>query len=69
MSVIVQKLLGFLLSPPGFALGFIAPLLAQCLTALGFDLDGFHNLVCCVVLAAAWGLLAQWRGSWIWVRP
>ena len=49
-----------------FAFGFIAPLTMQIIIRAGLDLPwGLTPLVAGLILAAAWGGIAQYRGRWI----
>ena len=61
-----MKILKFLFSPLAFALGFLAPLTAQTLTALSLGIEGIPNIVIGLGLALALGLTAQIRGGWLW---
>lgn len=47
-----------------FAVGFLAPLISQSLTAIGWSVP-FGNLLFGVAVAIGWGLIAQFRGRWI----
>lgn len=64
-----MKLIKYLFSPLVFGFGFLAPLIAQMLTALDVSLLGTTNLVVGVVIGGLLGLIAQFRGSWIWIKP
>lgn len=63
-----KKLIGFVFSPVVFGLGFLAPLVAQTLTRLDVSM-GIENLYVGLFVGLALGLMAQFRGSWIWVKP
>lgn len=58
--------LKLLFSPIVFAIGFLAPLFAQSLTAAGVSFEGISNLVIGLVVALALGITAQIRGGWLW---
>ena len=64
-----MKYIRYLFYPLAFGLGFFAPLIAQILDATGFDLAGINNLFIGLVVGGLWGLMAQLRGSWVWVKP
>jgi len=64
-----MNLIKYLFSPIVFALGFFAPLIAQSLTLLDVSFYGIDNLIVGLVIAALFGVMAQTRGSWIWIRP
>ncbi len=64
----LKKLIGWYFSPLFFGLAFMAPLAAQILVALGIDLPVAPILVGLVV-GGGLGLMAQTRGSWLWIRP
>jgi len=50
----VETLIKVLLSPIAFAIGFLLPFLAQTIVS--------------AAVAMAFGLMAQLRGSWIWIK-
>lgn len=64
-----MKLIGFLFSPIVFGLGFLAPLIAQTLTASGLVIAGMDNIYIGLIIGGLLGLIAQFRGSWVWVKP
>lgn len=65
----MQQLIGILFSPLVFGFGFLAPLLSQILAASPMNMPfGMPNIVIGLVIGGAWGLLAQLRGSWFWVK-
>ena len=59
-------LIKLLLTPLAFALGFLAPLIAQSMTALELGVTGIPNIVVGLVVALAIGFVAQIRGGWLW---
>jgi hypothetical protein len=62
------KFLGaiFAVGPLIFAFGFIAPLVAQSLSALDISMPGDLSPVTVgLAVAALWGGFAQWKGRWI----
>ena len=63
-----MKLIQVFFSPIGFAIGFLAPLVAQGL--LYFDIAENWKIAYSVgiLVALFFGLMAQTRGSWIWVK-
>jgi hypothetical protein len=64
----IEKLVKLLFSPVTFALAFLAPLFAQILDALALSLPIASNLTLAFIVAGTWGLVAQLRGSWIWLK-
>lgn len=65
----MQVVLKFLLSPIAFALGFVWPLLTQSLLHSGWIVDTTQALIIGGVIAITFGIVAQLRGSWIWIKP
>lgn len=63
-----KKFIGVLFSPLVFGLGFLAPLSAQILTIFGYS-AGINNIFIGLAIGASLGLMAQLRGSWVWVKP
>lgn len=63
-----MKLIQIFFSPIGFAVGFLTPLLGQGLTH--FNVIEKCELAYAIgfVIALSLGLIAQLRGSWIWLR-
>ncbi len=52
--------------PMIFALGFLAPVIAQGMDALGWSAPfGTTNLIFALVVAGTLGIVAQIRGSWV----
>ena len=68
INVFIKKLIGVLLSPVVFGLGFIAPLVAQTLTRLDVSM-GIENVYVGLIVGLSLGLMAQFRGSWVWMKP
>lgn len=64
----IETLIKLLFAPLTFALLFLAPLFAQVLDALALSLPVASNLTIAFIVAGAWGLVAQLRGSWIWLK-
>ena len=64
----MERLLKLLLSPMAFAMGFLWPLVTQSLTALGYVEAGTQGLLVGAAVAIAFGVMAQTRGSWVWIR-
>ena len=62
----MKHFLTLLFSPITFALGFLAPAIAQSLEALGWGVPGLSNLTLGLALALAIGVTAQLRGGWLW---
>jgi hypothetical protein len=58
-----------LFSPIVFGLGFIGPLSAEIITALEISLPIGTPLYWGLLIGGLLGLMAQVRGSWIWVKP
>ncbi|TNE37921.1 MAG: hypothetical protein EP347_07060 [Alphaproteobacteria bacterium] len=49
-----------------FAFGFLTPVMHQAINALGWTPPfGLTPLVFSMILCGAWGLVAQFRGSWL----
>jgi hypothetical protein len=65
----MQMILKILLSPFVFGVGFVAPLIAQSLSALGVLPWGIESILIGLGAGAALGLIAQLRGSWVWIKP
>ena len=69
IGIMMKKLLGVLFSPFVFSLGFLAPLIAQLLDATGVTVPGVETLYIGLLVAGMLGVIAQWHGSWLWVKP
>ena len=65
----MKKLIGVLFSPFVFSLGFLAPLIAQVLASTGVTVPDVETYYIGLLVAAMLGVIAQWRGSWLWVKP
>lgn len=63
-----MKVIAIIFSPFVFGIGFFAPLIAQTMTYFGMSFSGVDNLLFGLVVGGLWGLMAQYRGSWVWVR-
>jgi hypothetical protein len=64
MQVALQKFFG--LMPLFFGIGFIAPLVAQSLVALGIPAPfGLGPVAFGLLVGVPWGLYATWRGRWL----
>ena len=59
-------LIKLLLTPLAFALGFLTPLIAQSMSALGLGIEGIPNIAIGLAIALPLGLIAQIRGGWLW---
>lgn len=54
------------LLPLIFAFGFLVPVFAQSMSALGWPAPfGLSTLAFALILGGAWGLFAQIKGRWI----
>ena len=64
----MKLIIGILFSPMAFALGFLWPLTTQLASALQLVAAGFPAIVAGAAVAIPLGLMAQLRGSWIWIK-
>ena len=64
-----MKAIKFLFSPPIFGLGFMGPLIAELIVLTQLDLPSGVPLIAGLIIGGGLGLLAQARGSWVWVKP
>ena len=64
----MQQIIKFIFSPIAFALGFLWPLVTQLLIAGNVVSPGWNAIVIGALIAIPWGLVAQFRGSWLWIR-
>lgn len=63
-----MKFIKVLFLPITWAIGFLWPLIAQTLLALELSETASAAYLVGGVVALAWGVMAQLRGSWIWVK-
>ena len=63
-----MKLLSILFSPLVFALGFLAPMIAQILLASSLVESLQSAYLMAFAIAVSLGLMAQFRGSWLWIK-
>ncbi len=64
----MQQIIKFLFSPIAFALGFLWPLMTQVMIAAELVAPGLLAIAVGAAIAIPWGIVAQVRGSWIWIR-
>ena len=64
----MQQAIKFLFSPLAFAVGFLWPLTTQILLAAGVVQAGGFAIGIGAAVAITWGVMAQVRGSWIWIK-
>lgn len=64
----MQHLLKLFLSPIVFAIGLLWPLVAQVLLATDFMQPGLQVWLLSGCLVLPFALMAQLRGSWIWIK-
>ncbi len=64
----IKRLVPVFFSPMIFAIGFLTPLIAQLLEVFNAPTFGFHPLVVGFLIGGLFGLMAQIRGSWIWIK-
>ena len=64
----MQTVVKALLSPMAFAIGFLWPLITQALIATGYLPGGWSAVAVGAAVALPLGVIAQLRGSWIWIR-
>lgn len=64
----LKKIIGALFSPLAFGIGLLAPLTAQVMVALNLSVPGVNPIVIGLLLGGMLGLMAQFRGSWIWIK-
>ncbi len=64
MQAAIRKLFQWM--PFLFGIGFIAPLIAQGMAALGWDAPlGLSRIAFGLGIGGVWGLYAVWRGRWV----
>ena len=64
----IQTVLRWLFSPLVFSIAFLAPLTTQTLIALELMEPGTPALIAGLIAGGAFGLMAHFRGSWIWIK-
>ncbi len=64
----MEKVISIFLSPLAFAIGFLTPLIAQVLLAMGWTSDTTVAYGIGFVIAISFGTVAQLRGSWLWLK-
>ena len=64
----MKIIIGILFSPMAFALGFLWPLATQLTISLQLAAPGSSAIIVGAVVAGTLGLLAQLRGSWLWIK-
>lgn len=64
----MERLAKWLFSPLVFGLAFLAPLSAQMITTLGISTPA-NPIVVGLLIGGGLGLMAQIRGSWLWIKP
>ena len=64
----ISKIISWVFYPIVFALGFLAPLIAQSMTLVDVSIPGIPNIVIGLVVASSLGLMAHFRGSWLWIK-
>ena len=65
----IMKIIGFLFSPFTFGIGLLAPLIAQIMAFVGLSVVGVPDIWVGLFIGAQLGLIAQLRGSWVWIKP
>ena len=65
----IMKIIGFLLSPFTFGIGLLAPLIAQIMAFVGLSVVGVPDIWVGLFIGVQLGLIAQLRGSWVWIKP
>ena len=64
----IQTALRWLFSPLVFSIAFLAPLTTQTLIALELMAPGTPATIAGLIAGGAFGLMAHFRGSWIWIK-
>jgi len=64
----MAKFLKIVFSPIVFGVLFLAPLIAQSMTAAGLQVSTLPNLIVGLFIGGGLGLMAHYRGSWIWIK-
>ena len=65
----IMKIIGLLFSPITFGIGLLAPLIAQIMAFVGLSVVGIPDIWVGLFIGAQLGLIAQLRGSWVWIKP
>lgn len=65
----LMKVVSFFFSPFVFGIGFLAPLIAQIIDLWGVPTGDVNSLIVGLILGGVLGLMAQLRGSWLWIKP
>lgn len=64
----MKNLIKWYFSPLVFGVAFIAPLTAQILVAQGIETP-VAPIAIGLVVGGGLGVMAQLRGSWLWIKP
>jgi len=64
----MQHIIKLFFSPLVFAIGFLWPLSAQILQSVPLVQSNMTAWILGALIATAFGLMAQFRGSWIWIK-
>ena len=64
----MEQLIKLFLSPMVFAIGFLWPLGTQVLLATELMTSGWLTWTVSAILVLPFALMAQFRGSWVWVK-
>ena len=67
-ELIMEKFLKMVFSPIVFGLLFLAPLITQSMTAAGLQIFTLPNIIVGLFIGVGVGLMAHYRGSWIWIK-
>lgn len=63
-----MQLIKLLFSPAVFALGFLWPLVTQVILAAELMADGWQVWLVSALVVLPFVIMAQLRGSWIWLK-
>lgn len=64
----MEQLIKLFLSPMVFAIGFLWPLGTQVLLATGLMAAGWPAWTVSALVVLPFALMAQFKGSWVWVK-
>ena len=64
----MERIIGIFFSPLTFAIGFLWPLLTQVLVASELMASGWPTWAVSAIVVLPFALMAQLRGSWLWIR-